>query len=76
MQGHVQNTAESSSAAAVTQYPSEWHRDEAALDWLDELLDQKYRRGLSPNDLTQHTRARELVDLWRSQMGSIPKFDQ
>ena len=33
-------------AATVSQYPTEWHRDQAALDWLDELLDQQYQRGL------------------------------
>ena len=60
----------------MSQYPSEWHRDQAALDWLDELLDEKYEGGLSTTELLGHTRARELVELWRCQMGSIPKLDQ
>ena len=51
-------------------YPTEWHLDEAALDWLDHLLDQQYRRGVNSDDLSAHTRAREMVDLWRAQMGS------
>ncbi len=54
----------------MSQYPTEWHLDEAALDWLDQLLDQKYRDGLSSTDLSAHARAREMVDLWRAQMGS------
>ena len=54
----------------MSQYPTEWHLDEAALDWLDELLDKTYRKGISNHDLSAHTRAREMVDLWRAQMGS------
>ncbi len=54
----------------MSQYPTEWHLDEAALDWLDELLDKTYHKGISNHDLSAHTRAREMVDLWRAQMGS------
>ena len=54
----------------MNQYPTEWHLDEAALDWMDQLLDQKYRNGVSKNELSVHARAREMVDLWRAQMGS------
>ena len=50
--------------------PTEWHLDEAALDWLDQLLDQQYCNGVADQDLSAHTRAREMVDLWRAQMGS------
>ena len=54
----------------MNQYPTEWHLDEAALDWLDQLLDQKYRNGVDSSDLSAHARAREMIDLWRAQMGS------
>ena len=54
----------------MSQYPTEWHLDEAALDWLDQLLDKQYRAGVSSTDLSAHARAREMVDLWRAQMGS------
>jgi hypothetical protein len=54
----------------MAQYPTDWHLDEAALDWLDALLDQRYRAGISRSHLSCHTRAREMVDLWRAQMGS------
>ncbi|QNI57876.1 hypothetical protein SynBIOSU31_00993 [Synechococcus sp. BIOS-U3-1] len=54
----------------MSQYSTEWHLDEAALDWLDQLLDQTYRKGVSSRELSAHTRAREMVDLWRAQMGS------
>ena len=67
--------ADVSMAETVSQYPTEWHRDQAALDWLDELLDQKYQYGLKTAELLRHTRARELVELWRCQTGSIPKVD-
>ena len=53
-------------------YPSEWHLDEAALDWLDELLDEAYRHVKSDAELSKHTRARQLVHLMHAQMGSIP----
>ena len=54
----------------MNQYSTEWHLDEAALDWLDQLLDQKYRNGVDSSDLSAHARAREMIDLWRAQMGS------
>jgi hypothetical protein len=54
----------------MNQYPTEWHLDEAALDWLDQLLDHQYSRGIDNQELSAHTRAREMVDLWRAQMGS------
>ena len=54
----------------MNKYPTEWHLDEAALDWLDQLLDQKYRQGVNSTDLSAHARAREMIDLWRAQMGS------
>ena len=54
----------------MNKYPTEWHLDEAALDWLDQLLDQQYCNGVADHDLSAHTRAREMVDLWRAQMGS------
>mgnify|MGYP001256215137 CR=1 FL=1 len=54
----------------MNKYPTEWHLDEAALDWLDQLLDQKYRQGVNSSDLSAHARAREMIDLWRAQMGS------
>jgi hypothetical protein len=54
----------------MSQYSTEWHLDEAALVWLDALLDQEYRRGITAKDLSAHTRARELVALMRAQIGS------
>ena len=51
-------------------FPTEWHHDEAALSWLDSLLDKEYRGGIAEKDLSTHIRARELVDLMRAQMGS------
>ena len=51
-------------------FPTEWHKDEAALSWLDELLDKEYRGGIAKRDLSTHIRARELIDLTRVQMGS------
>ena len=56
-------------------YHSEWHRDLAALDWIDALLDQQYLQGLKEKDLPAHTRARELVDLWRAQLGATTQED-
>ena len=56
-------------------YPSEWHRDQSALDWIDALLDQQYLQGLKEKDLPAHTRARELVDLWRAQLGATTQGD-
>ena len=58
------------SASAMSQYSTEWHLDEAALVWLDALLDQEYKRGITGHDLSAHTRARELVALMRAQIGS------
>jgi hypothetical protein len=58
------------SASAMSQYSTEWHLDEAALVWLDALLDQEYKRGITAHDLSAHTRARELVALMRAQIGS------
>ena len=58
------------SSSAMSQYSTEWHLDEAALVWLDALLDQEYRRGITAHDLSAHTRARELVALMRAQIGS------
>ena len=58
------------SASAMSQYSTEWHLDEAALVWLDALLDQEYRRGITAHDLSAHTRARELVALMQAQIGS------
>ena len=54
----------------MSQYSTEWHLDEAALVWLDALLDQEYKRGITAHDLSAHTRARELVALMRAQTGS------
>ena len=51
-------------------FPTEWHQDEAALFWLDALLDKEYRGGIAKRDLPIHIRARELIDLMRAQMGS------
>jgi hypothetical protein len=56
----------------MTDYPSEWHLDEAALDWLDELLDDAYQRVNNDRELSKHTRARQLVHLMHAQIGSIP----
>ena len=56
-------------------YHSEWHRDQSALDWIDALLDQQYLQGLKEKDLPAHTRARELVDLWRAQLGATTQGD-
>ena len=58
------------SSSAMSQYSTEWHLDEAALVWLDALLDQEYRRGVTSHELSAHTRARELVALMRAQIGS------
>ena len=58
------------SSSAMSQYSTEWHLDEAALVWLDVLLDQEYRRGITAHELSAHTRARELVALMRAQIGS------
>ena len=54
----------------MSQHLTEWHLDEDALVWLDALLDKEYRRGITTNDLSAHTRARELVALMRAQIGS------
>ena len=54
----------------MSQYSTEWHLDEAALVWLDALLDQEYKRGIAANDLSAHTRARDLVALMGAQIGS------
>ena len=51
-------------------FPNEWHQDEAALSWLDALLDKEYRGGIAKRDLSTHIRARELIDLMRAQIGS------
>ena len=51
-------------------FPTEWHKDEAALSWVDTLLDKEYRGGIAKRDLSTHIRARELIDLMRAQMGS------
>ena len=58
------------SASEMSQYSTEWHLDEAALVWLDALLDQEYKRGITAHDLSAHTRAREFVALMRAQIGS------
>ena len=60
----------------MTGYPSEWHLDEAALDWLDELLDEAYKYAKSDAELAKHTRARQLVYLMHAQMGSIPSDER
>ena len=51
-------------------FPTEWHQDEAALSWLDALLDKEYKMGIAKRDLSTHIRARELIGLMRAQMGS------
>ena len=50
-----------------------WHRDVEALEWIDTLLDDAYNRKLLPDQLSTHARARELVSLWRDQIGIRPK---
>ena len=65
--GFIQN---STSTNTMNQYPTEWHLDEAALDWLDQLLDRQYSKAMNSQELSAHTRAREMVDLWPAQMGS------
>ena len=60
----------------MTEYPSEWHLDEAALDWLDELLDEAYKHANSDAQLAKHTRARQLVHLMHAQIGSIPSDER
>ena len=50
-----------------------WHLDVEALEWIDTLLDDAYSRKLLPNQLSTQARARELVSLWRDQIGIRPK---
>ena len=49
-----------------------WHRDVEALEWIDTLLDDAYNRQLLPGELAAQARARELVSLWRDQIGVRP----
>ena len=46
---------------------TEWHQDEAALSWLDALLDKEYRGRIAMRDLSTHIRASVLIDLIRAQ---------
>jgi len=49
-----------------------WHRDVEALEWIDTLLDDAYSRQLHPHEISAQARARELVSLWRDQIGVRP----
>ena len=53
-------------------HKSNWHRDVEALEWIDTLLDDAYSRSLLPSQLSTQARARELVSLWRDQIGIRP----
>ena len=53
-------------------HKSNWHRDVEALEWIDTLLDDAYSRSLLPTQLSTQARARELVSLWRDQIGIRP----
>ena len=49
-----------------------WHLDVEALEWIDALLDDAYKRQLLPHEIAAQARARELVSLWRDQIGIRP----
>ena len=49
-----------------------WHRDVEALEWIDALLDDAYNRQLLPHEIAAQALARELVSLWRDQIGVRP----
>ena len=51
---------------------TDWHRDLEALEWIETLLDDAYKRNLPPSQLSIQARAREIVSLWRDQIGIRP----